>query len=330
MSFFGGGTDYPTWVSEHGGAVLATTIDKYCYITCRQLPPFFDHRTRVVYSKIELCRELEEIQHPVVREVMRFLDMPSGLEIHYDGDLPARSGLGSSSAFTVGLLHTLYALKGVMPSKRRLASEAVYLEQEKVGDDVGSQDQYQCAFGGFNRVDFQPTGEVTVQPVTVKPERLHELNDHILLFYTGQSRFSSEIAKTVVTQIPKKTAQLQAMRKMVDEGLTILQGNEDIVLFGKLLHDSWRLKRELSDSVTNELVDRAYGAAIDSGAIGGKLLGAGGGGFLVIFARPKDHARIRDRLGLLHVPFRFESSGSQIIFYDPPMHDRHGKRAVEL
>jgi D-glycero-alpha-D-manno-heptose-7-phosphate kinase len=317
VSFFGGGTDYPTWVREHGGAVLATTIDKYCYITCRMLPPFFEHRTRIVYSKIELCRELEEIQHPLVREVMRFLDLPTGLEIHYDGDLPARSGLGSSSAFTVGLLQTIYALKGVMASKRRLASEAVYIEQEKVGDDVGSQDQYLCAFGGFNKLEFLPTGEVTVEPVTVPSERLRELNDHILLFYTGQARNSTEIAKTVVESIPKKTAQLQAMRKMVDEGLAILQGKEDIVIFGKLLHDAWRVKRDLSKSVSTDAVDAAYTAALDAGAIGGKLLGAGGGGFLMIFARPKDHARIRERLGLLHVPVRFEHSGSQIIFYDP-------------
>jgi D-glycero-alpha-D-manno-heptose-7-phosphate kinase len=326
ISFFGGGTDYPTWIRAHGGAVLSTTIDKYCYITCRELPPFFEHRTRVVYSKMELVRELDEIQHPLVREVMRYLDLPSGLEIHYDGDLPARSGMGSSSAFTVGLLHTLYALKGSMVSKRQLASEAVYIEQVKVADDVGCQDQYAAAFGGFNRIDFMPTGEVVVQPVTVSAERFAELNDHLLLFYTGLPRDATTIAKTVVKAIPDRTAELQALRKMVDQGLAILQGSQDIIGFGKLLHEAWRLKRDLSSSVSNDMVDQAYAAGMDAGAFGGKLLGAGGGGFLLMFARPKDHARIIERLGLLHVPFRFESSGTQIIFYDPP--GRHGTPKV--
>lgn len=318
ISFFGGGTDYPAWVRAHGGAVLTTTIDKYCYITCRRLPPFFEHRTRVVYSKIELVQEVDEIQHPLVRECMKFLDLPSGLEIHYDGDLPARTGMGSSSAFTVGLLHSLHALKGVMVSKRQLASEAVYIEQEKVGDDVGCQDQYQAAFGGFNRIEFTPAGEVTVIPVTVAPERLRELNEHLLLLYTGLSRDSKTVAKTIVEGIPDKTAQLHVIRKMVDEGLAILQGGQDIVGFGRLLHDVWRVKRELSKSISNSLIDDAYGAAMSAGAIGGKLLGAGGGGFLLVFARPKDQARIIERLGLLHVPFKFETTGSQIIFYDPP------------
>jgi D-glycero-alpha-D-manno-heptose-7-phosphate kinase len=271
-------------------------------------------------------RELEEIQHPLVREVMRHLDIPNGLEIHYDGDLPARSGVGSSSAFTVGLLHTIYALKGQMVSKRQLAAEAVFIEQERVGDKVGSQDQYQAAFGGFNRLEFLPTGEVTVQPITVSPERLAELNDHLLLFFTGLSRDSTDVAKALVESLSDRAAQLHTMRRMVDQGLSILMGNRSIAAFGELLHEAWRYKRALSASVTNAVIDKAYDTAREAGAIGGKLLGAGGGGFLLVFARPKDHAQIVVRLGLLHVPFRFESSGSQIIFYDPP--GRHGTPQV--
>lgn len=317
MSFFGGGTDYPTWVAQHGGAVLATSIDKYCYVTARRLPPFFEHDTRIVYSKMELVQRVEEIQHPVVREVMRFLDLPSGLEIHHDGDLPARSGVGSSSAFTVGLLHCLYSLRGELVSKRRLAEEAVMIEQERVGDRVGCQDQFLAALGGFNRLDFDRSGHVQVTPITLPRPRVRELEDHLLLFYTGLSRFSSEIAQHVVHSFEAKAKNLHRIREMVDEGQAVLQGAGDLRPFGELLHEGWQLKRGLSEKVSNDSIDRSYATALEAGAIGGKLLGAGGGGFLLVFARPEDHPQIVEAMDLLQIPFEFDTSGSQIIFYDP-------------
>jgi D-glycero-alpha-D-manno-heptose-7-phosphate kinase len=318
ISFFGGGTDYPAWYRNHGGSVLATTIDKYCYLTCRYLPPFFQHRIRVVYSKIESCQTIDEITHPSVREVLRFLNVDRGIEIHHDGDLPARSGMGSSSSFTVGLLHALYALQGHMPSKPQLAKESICLEQEHLKETVGSQDQVLAAYGGFNHVTFFPNGEITVRPITIHAERLLELNNHLMLFYTGIERTASTIAESYVNDIESRKRHLRIMKDLVEESISILNGNQNITEFGNLLREMWQAKRNLSPQVSNSHVDNLYDEAISAGAIGGKLTGAGGGGFLLLFAPPDRQTQIKEKLNrLIHVPFKFEFSGSQIIFFDP-------------
>ena len=307
ISFFGGGTDYPAWYRAHGGEVLATTINKYCYITCRYLPPFFEHRCRVVYSKIEDCQTIDEITHPAVREVLRYLKMERGVEIHHDGDLPARSGMGSSSSFTVGLLHALYALKGHMPGKRQLATESVYIEQELLKETVGSQDQVLAAYGGFNHVLFQPNGEISVRPITISPDRMKELNSHLMLFYTGIKRTASEIAESYVNDVDGRKRQLRIMKDLVEEGISILNSRQDITSFGELLHEAWEAKRSLSFNVSNSHVDGIYEEAISAGAIGGKLIGAGGGGFILLFVRPSDQDRVREKLNrLIYVPIKFE------------------------
>ncbi len=318
ISFFGGGTDYASWYNKNGGAVLCTTIDKYCYISCRNLPPFFEHRYRIVYSKVELCRTPDEIQHPSVRETLRFLNVRRGLEIHHDGDLPARSGIGSSSSFTIGLLHSLYSLEGVMPDKKKLATDGIYVEQKMIRETVGSQDQVSAAFGGFNRIDFSREGLIDVQPVTLTKTRQIELNEHLMLFYTGIKRTASEVAKGYVESIHDKRTVLKKMHRMVDDGLEILCSNKCICKFGELLHEAWMLKKSLCSKISNSVVDELYDAAMNAGAIGGKLLGAGSGGFLLLFVPPSAQKKVRETLSrLIHVPFRFEHSGSQVIFYEP-------------
>ena len=317
ISFFGGGTDYPAWFETHGGSVLATTIDKYCYLTCRYLPPFFEHRYRVVYSQIEACQNIDDINHPAVREILKYLLFDRGLEIHHDGDLPARSGVGSSSSFTVGLLNALYALQGQMVDKRKLAMESIHVEQEILNEVVGCQDQVLASYGGFNHITFSQNREFSVTPLTIPDGRVEELNDHLLLFYTGISRTASEIAGSFVNDMESKDAQLQYLADLVKEGISVLNSGVDISCFGTMLHDAWSKKQDLGSKVTNGMVDQIYEGARGAGAIGGKLLGAGGGGFMLIFAPPADHAKIRDRLSsLINVPFRFESAGSQIIFFD--------------
>jgi len=317
LSLFGGGTDYPAWYRKHGGAVIATTINKYCYITARYLPPFFEHKYCVIYSKMEYCQTLDQIQHPAVREVLRFLKLERGVEIHHDGDLPARSGMGSSSAFTVGLLHALYALKGQIASKHQLAMESVHLEQDVLKETVGSQDQVMAAYGGFNHVAFLPNGEISVRPVTITAERLQELNSHLMLFYTGIKRTASTVAQSYVNGIEDRKRQLRVMKDLVDEGIGILNGGQDLTGFGELMHEAWQEKRALSSTVSSPEVDDLYDRARLAGAIGGKLTGAGGGGFLLLFVPPARHDEVRQKLrGLIHVPFQFEFSGSQIIFFD--------------
>jgi D-glycero-alpha-D-manno-heptose-7-phosphate kinase len=317
ISFFGGGTDYPAWFRNHGGAVLATTINKYCYLTCRYLPPFFEHRIRLVYSKIESCQSVEEIAHPAVREILRYLDIDRGVEIHHDGDLPARSGMGSSSAFVVGLLHALYALKGHMVSKRQLARESIHIEQERLKETVGSQDQISAAYGGFNQITFSPEGEFSVTPMTLSRERAQDLNSHLMLFYTGIKRTAANVAEGYVNEIESRKRQLRIMKDLVQEGVSILNSGRDIAGFGELLHEAWEAKRSLSTKVSNSQVDEIYDEARAAGAVGGKLTGAGGGGFLLLFAPLARHGEIRERLNrLIHVPFRLEGSGSQIIFFD--------------
>ncbi len=317
VSFFGGGTDYPGWYNENKGAVLATTIDKYCYITCRYLPPFFEHKSRIIYSKMEHTRTIDEIDHPSVREVLRFLNIQDGIEIHHDGDLPARTGLGSSSSFTVGLLNSLYALKGVMPSKERLAKEAIYVEQEMIKENVGCQDQMLAAYGGFNYIEFGGSNHLLSRQVTVVPETVERLQNHLMMFFTGFSRTASEIAAHQISNIPNKKKELQTMYNMVQEAVNVLNAN-DLRRFGFMLDEAWKIKRGLSDKIATPYIDELYEAAKGAGALGGKLLGAGGGGFILFFVEPQNQAKVRERFkNLLEVPFRFENLGSQIIFYQP-------------
>ena len=318
ISFFGGGTDYPVWHREHGGAVLACSIDKYAYLTCRYLPPFFENKHRVVWSRIENCKSLDDIVHPAVRAVLKYLNIERGIEIHHQGDLPARSGMGSSSSFTVGLLHALYALQGQMPGKRRLAIESIYIEQEVIKENVGSQDQVSAAYGGLNHIEFLPNGEISIKPVTILRERITELESHLMLFYTGIVRTAAEVAESYTKEIEKRKRQLRILHDMVDEGISILSGARDIAMFGELLHESWDAKRSLSDQVSNSEVDELYEQARAAGAIGGKLTGAGGGGFMLLFVPPSHHNAVKERLAkLLHVPIQLEFAGSQIIFFDP-------------
>jgi D-glycero-alpha-D-manno-heptose-7-phosphate kinase len=317
ISFFGGGTDYPAWYRQHGGCVLAGTINKYCYLTCRYLPPFFEHRTRVMYSIIEMCQTVDEIQHPSVRETLRYLKIDRGMEIHHDGDLPSRSGMGSSSSFTVGLLHALYALKGHIVNKKQLAAESIHLEQEVLKETVGSQDQVCAAYGGVNRISFLQNGDFSVQPLTLSHARLQELSSHLMLFYTGIKRTASGIAASYVENMEARSALLRKMQEYVDQSCAILGSNQDLNAFGELLHQAWLAKRSLSDMVSNARVDALYEAARSAGALGGKLLGAGGGGFLLFFVPPERQPKVRQQLSrLIHVPFTFEFSGSQILFFD--------------
>jgi len=322
ISFFGGGTDYPSWYLKHGGSALCTAINKYCYISCRILPPFFEHKLRIVYSKMELCKGLEQIQHPAVRETLRFLKFNKGLEVHHDGDLPARSGMGSSSSFTVGFLHALYAIQGLMPSKKQLAKESMHIEQDMIKEMVGSQDQVCAAYGGLNHIIFSKNGEISVRPLTLSIDRMEELNSHLMLFYTGIKRTASDVAKSYVEDFDKKYKLLYGIGKMVDEGISILQGDASIRKFGELLHETWALKKSLGSNVSNKSVDDLYSRARKAGAIGGKITGAGGGGFLLLFVPPSKQDRVREALGeQILVPFRFEFNGSQIIFYEPEIED---------
>lgn len=317
LSLLGGGTDYREWYRAHGGAVLGATINKFCYITCRYLPPFFDHRYRILYSKSEEVRTIEEITHPAVREVLRYINVDRGLEIHHDGDLPARSGIGSSSAFTVGLLHALYTLMGQIPSRHRLATESIHIERDRLRERVGSQDQILAAYGGFNHVTFLPDGNFSVRPLPVSRERLKELNAHLMLFYTGIARTASVVADSYVHDLDGEDAPLRGLNDLVQEGLSILADSGDLTGFGRLLHEAWLAKRRLSPVVSNSRVDDIYAEARAAGALGGKLLGAGGGGFILFFADPASQGQVRDRLRqLLHVPFQFEFLGSQIIFLE--------------
>jgi len=315
ISFLGGGTDYPAWYTEHGGAVLGTTINKYCYLSARYLPPFFEHRYNVVWSKIERCATLDEITHPAAREILKYMDITRGVEIHHDGDLPARSGTGSSSSFTVGLLNALYALQGKMASKKQLMQEGIHIEQDILQERVGSQDQVFAAHGGTNQVLFHPSGEISVIPMTIGRDRLSELDSHLMLFYTGIRRTASDVVGTYANDLLSRRRQLRVLLDLVQEGVNILNSGHDLTEFGELLHEGWQLKRELGEKITNPDIDDMYEAARNAGAVGGKLSGAGGGGFMLLFVPPDRQARVQQQLkDLVHVPFQFESAGSQIIF----------------
>ena len=319
ISFFGGGTDYPVWYKEHGGAVLATSINKYCYILVRYHPPFFDYNYRIVYSKTEQTKDIDEIHHPSVRETLRFMNLDRSIELHHDADLPARTGLGSSSTFTVGLLNALYALKGKMVTKRQLALEAIDIEQNWIKENVGSQDQTTAAFGGLNKIEFGDEQQIQVKPITVNAKRIQLLQDHLMLFFTGFARIASEIAGEQIKKTPARKNELMRMYEMVDDAIEILNGSDsDITDFGRLMHETWMIKRGLTNKITTPEIDKIYGAALEAGALGGKLLGAGGGGFILFFVPPEDQPKVKERLkDLLYVPFKFESLGSQIIYYAP-------------
>lgn len=319
VSFFGGGTDYPAWFKDHGGAVLATTIDKYCYISVRVLPPFFAHRYRLVYSVVENVKEISEIQHPAARAVLQWNGNHDGLEIHHDGDLPARSGLGSSSAFTVGLINAIKALEGRLISKDELARDAIHIEQCVLREPVGSQDQISAAFGGFNRITFRPDGSFNLEPIVLPAERHDELQRHLMLFFSGISRYSSDISQTKIDNIAARSGELTAMYNMVDQAIAILRDTDTpISEFGKLLHEAWSLKKRLSDRVSTDFIDDVYLTACRAGAIGGKVLGAGGGGFVLFFVPPERQAAVREALReLIYVPFQLESAGSRIVLYSP-------------
>lgn len=316
ISFFGGGTDYPAWYRENGGQVLSTTIDKYCYLTVRHLPPFFPHKHRIVYSKVETAEDINKIIHPAVRATLEFLKINKGLEIHHDGDLPARAGMGSSSSFTVGLLHSLHALNETVPSKEQLAKEAIYLERDVLRENVGVQDQVAVAHGGFNKITFGKNDEIKIEPVSVSEDRIKELDSHSLLYFTGFSRYASEIAKDQIEKTPERKKELSLMHQMVDEAVDILKDEKrDIKEFGKLLGQSWQLKKSLTNKISNLAIDNIYQTALNAGAVGGKLLGAGGGGFMLLFVSPEKQPKVREALkGLLEVPFSFEKEGSQIIY----------------
>lgn len=317
ISFFGGGTDYPVWYRENGGSVLSTSINKYCYVNCRYLPPFFEYKYRIRYSSREETRSVSEIQHPSVRSCLNFLNIEKGIEMVHTGDIPALSGMGSSSSFTVGLLHALYALKGKIVTKRQLARDAINIEQNIIGENVGSQDQVAAAFGGLNKIEFGGEKEFYVHPVTLLNGRLALLQNHLMLFFTGFSRHASDIAGEQIKNTPKKHSELKIMNEMVNEAINILNRNDDdIDDFGKLLHEAWKIKRGLTGLITTNKIDAMYDAAIKAGALGGKLLGAGGGGFILFFVCPEKQVLVKEKLkDFLYVPFGFDSLGTQMILY---------------
>jgi D-glycero-alpha-D-manno-heptose-7-phosphate kinase len=317
ISFFGGGTDYPQWYRENGGSVISTTINKYSFITARRLPPFFDYRFRIRYYETEETSTVDEIRHPSARECLKYLGMSEGMEIVHHADLPARSGLGSSSTFTVGLLNALSGLHNQMMSKKELALRAIHVEQDLIGEAVGSQDQTAAAFGGFNRIDFRGDHDITVTPILMSAERRQSLEDNLVLIFTGFARNAPKIAAAQIDLMDRKRDEHAKIQAMVEEAFRLFRADGDIVAdFGRLMHEQWMIKREVSSQVANSHIDEIYETGRRAGAIGGKLLGAGGGGFMAFVARPEDHENIKEALRkLLYVPFRFESSGSQIVYY---------------
>ncbi len=317
ISFFGGGTDYPEYYEEYGGAVLSSSFDKYCYVTVRHLPPFFDYSNQITYGIIERTNTVEEIVHPAVREAMKYLDMRD-LRVVYEADLPAKSGLGSSSAFAVGMLSAFYALKEKYVDKRTLADDAIYLERTLCAEAGGVQDQIAVAFGGLNRIDFNSDG-YTVKPIIISKERKALLNRNLMLFFTGFSRISADIAVAQRKSIKDKREYLKEMQDMVSEAERILvDKDKDLGDFGQMLHQEWMLKRALTDKVSNEYIDSLYDKALKAGARGGKLLGAGGGGFILFYVDEDKRESVLNALSdLLYVPFKFENGGSRILYYQP-------------
>jgi D-glycero-alpha-D-manno-heptose-7-phosphate kinase len=321
ISFFGGGTDYPAWYRREGGAVLSTAIDKYCYISCRYLPPFFNIRHRIVWSHIETVNAVSEILHPAVREGLRYLgfDDSVGLEIHHQGDLPARSGIGSSSSFSVGLIKALTALRGETVGKHDLALRAIDLEQNVLRENVGSQDQVAAAYGGLNVIRFQPDGAIRVEPLGLPRDRVRQLERNLLLLYTGANRMGGEIAAHVIASLADKSAQWHRVRQMVDQAIAILAGDGSLDEFGRLLHEAWMIKRGIASGVSNSTVDDIYDTVIRHGALGGKLLGAGSKGFMLFYVPAERQAALTQALAhFLWVPIQFDGEGSTTIYNDRP------------
>lgn len=317
MSFFGGGTDMESFFKEYGGAVLSTTFDKYCYVNVRHLPRFFDYSSELIYSKMERVTEIKEIKHPAIRNAMEMLDMHE-IRLSYEADLPARSGLGTSSSFAVGMLNAFYALKGKYADKKKLADEAIYLERVLCKEAGGWQDQIAAAFGGMNRIEFHQNG-YEVKPIIIAPKRKEELNQNLMMFFTGFTRFSAEIQMANQSRKEDKIKQLLEMKQLVDEAESVLVNNKaDLVEFGRLLDYTWKLKRQTGAAVSTNSIDSFYQRGIDAGAIGGKLLGAGGGGFLVFYVEPEYQENVKDAMkDLLYIPFRFEEGGTRVIHYSP-------------
>lgn len=326
MSFFGGGTDMPEFFNEHGGAVLSTTFDKYCLVTVKHLPRFFDYTSEIVYAKTERVKSVDKIKHPLIRNAMQMLDMHE-LRLAYEADLPARTGLGTSSSFAVGMLNAFYALKGKYADKKKLADDAIYLERKLCGESGGWQDQIAASFGGFNRINFDSNG-YDVQKVIVSPERARTLNNNLMLFFTGFTRFSSEIQKSTASSIKEKQNQLKEMLSLVDDAQKILtEEDSDLDEFGRLLDHTWRLKRQTGSKVSSDSIDELYEAGIKAGALGGKLLGAGGGGFLLFYVQPEYQPAVREAMKkLLYVPFQFENTGTRVIYYAPEFYNPEERR----
>lgn len=322
ISFFGGGSDYPNYYLENGGKVLGVAINKYCYLNVRKLPPFFSHKHKIVYSKIEVINTLDEIIHPSVRETMKYLNIDSGVSIHHDGDIPARSGMGSSSSFTVGLLNSLYALNGELISKDDLMYKAIHIEQNLIKENVGSQDQSFAAHGGLNIIEFLQNGKISVKPIILNRERLEEFEGNIMLFFSGLSRFSSDIAKEQIENTKKNMPNLDKIKALVDEAYDILVNDRNLNEFGELLNYTWELKKSLSSKISNLEINSMYEKAIKAGAIGGKLLGAGGGGFMAFYVKKENQERVKKALdGYLHIPIKFDFDGSKIVVYEPNYKD---------
>ena len=322
MSFFGGGTDMENYFKENGGAVLSTTFDKYCYVNVRHLPRFFEYSTEISYAITERVTSVDDIKHPAVRNAMKMLDMHE-IRLSYEADLPARSGLGTSSSFAVGMLNAFYALKGKYADKKKLADEAIYLERVLCGEAGGWQDQIAASFGGFNRINFGKDG-YEVLPVIISPERKRTLNDNLLMFFTGFTRFSSDVQKANSSGGAKdRNAMLREMYGLVDDAEKILtEKTADLDDFGRLLDHTWKLKRQTGSAVSTDSIDALYERGTAAGALGGKLLGAGGGGFLVFYVRPEDHRRVREAMkDLMYIPFEFENSGTQVIYYTPETYE---------
>ena len=314
MSFFGGGTDIQEFYDTHGGAVLSTTFDKYCYVTVRHLPPFFDYTSEFSYANIERVRSVDDIKHPLIRNLMKFKDMHE-IRLSYEADLPARTGLGTSSSFAVGMLNAFYGLKGKRVDRRRLADDAIYVERVLCGEAGGIQDQIAAAYGGLNRIDMDRNG-YNVSPVIISNQRKKEFNNNLMLFFTGFSRISAEIQKKTEANIGDKIKELMEMKSLVDVAEDILVSKGSLNEFGRLLDYTWKLKRGISDAVSTDLIDAIYCRAIRAGALGGKLLGAGGGGFLLFYVEPDKRENVLQELqDLLYVPFSFENNGTQVIYF---------------
>lgn len=321
MSFFGGGTDMEDFFRVHGGAVLSTTFDKYCYVNVRHLPPFFDYRTELSYSKTERVTSIESIQHPAIRNAMKMLNMHE-IRLTYEADLPARSGLGTSSSFAVGMLSAFYALKGKYADKKKLADEAIYLERVLCGEAGGWQDQIAASYGGFNRINFNKDGTYDVLPIIISPERKKQLDHNLMMFFTGFTRFSSDVQKANAASPETKEAKekrLLEMLELVDDAEDVLTNKKrDLDDFGRLLDRTWKLKRQTGSAVSTSNIDALYQKGIEAGALGGKLLGAGGGGFLVFYVQPEKREALKAAMhDLLYVPFHFEDGGSRVLYYSP-------------